>query len=118
MTATAGRMIHRARIERDSNTTADAYGQPDVPTWAATYTAQPCYLWQPIGQRGEITGERNADIYDHRLLVPLTVDVTEEDRINGITNRRGATISDSVYNIRQIVRKPDHLLLVLETVQS
>lgn len=117
MTTTASRMIHRARIERDSNTTPDAYGQPDVPTWAATYTAQPCYLWQPLG-RGEITGERNADIYDHRLLLPLTVDVTEEDRITQVVNRRGATVSDSTYNIRQIVRKPDHLLLVLEAVQS
>ena len=54
----------------------------------------------------------------HRLLVPLTVDVTETDRITEIRDRKGALIADAVYKIRQIVRKPDHLLLVLETVQS
>jgi len=112
------RMVHRATIERDGNLVADAYGQPDAPVWYAHVTGQACYFWEPSAQRGEIAGERNADIYAHRLLLPLAVDVTEEDRVNGVTDRRGQTITAAVFNITQIVRKPDHLLLVLETVQS
>ena len=116
--STRQRMTHRATIERNGNLVPDAYGQPDAPVWYAHLTGQACYFWEPTAQRGEITGERNADVYAHRLLLPLAVDVTEEDRVNGVTDRRGQTISDGVFGITQIVRKPDHLLLVLETVQS
>ena len=115
---TRQRMTHRAIIERNGNLAPDAYGQPDVPIWYPHVSAQPCYFWEPTGQRGEIVGERNADVYAHRLLLPLLVDVTEEDRINGITDRRGQTITAAVFNITQVVRKPDHLLLVLEVVES
>ena len=116
--STRQRMRHRAIIERNGNLTPDAYGQPDVPIWYVHVGGAPCYFWEPSAQRGEIAGERNADIYAHRLLLPLGVDITEEDRVNGVTDRRGQTISDGVFGITQIVRKPDHLLLVLETVQS
>lgn len=112
------RMVHRATIERDGNLVADAYGQPDAPVWYAHVTGQACYFWEPSAQRGEIAGERNADIYAHRLLLPLGVDITEEDRINGVRDRRGQMITAAVFNITQIVRKPDHLLLVLEVVES
>lgn len=111
-------MTHRTLIERDGNLASDAYGQPDVPTWYALVTAQPCYFWEPSTQRGELVGERNADLYAHQLVLPLGVDITETDRINGVTDRRGRSISTSIYNITQIVRKPDHLLLVLKEAES
>lgn len=114
--STRNRMVQRALVQRATYTT-DAYGQP-VPTWATHIAAQPCYFWEPTGQRGEIVGERNADIYSHRLLVPLTTDVTEEDRISGVVDRRARTVTASVFNVTQVVRKPDHLLLVLEVVES
>jgi hypothetical protein len=112
------RLVHRALIERNRTLAADAYGQPAEPTWYAHIVIQRCYFWEPSAQRGEQIGERNADLYSHRLLLPLTVDVTEEDRVNGIRDRRGRTINAGVFAIQQIVRKPDHLLLVLEAVQS
>ena len=63
-------------------------------------------------------GERNADIYSHRMIVPRGTDITEEDRVNGIADRKGTVITAGVFDIKQIVRKPNHLLLVLEAVQS
>jgi hypothetical protein len=107
------RMTHRALVERATYTT-DAYG----PTWATHIAAQPCYFWEPTGQRGEIVGPRNADSYAHRLIVPLDTAITEEDRISGVVDRRARVITASVFNITQLVRKPDHLLLVLEVVES
>jgi hypothetical protein len=109
-------MVHRALVERATYTT-DAYGQP-VPTWATQVASQACYFWEPSAQRGEQMGERNADIYSHRLVVPQGTDITEEDRVNGVTDRKGTVITEALFDIKQIVRKPDHLLLVLETVQS
>ena len=116
--STRQRMVHRTTIERNGNLAPDAYGQPDAPAWYPHITGQSCYFWEPSSQRGEQMNERNADIYSHRLLLPLGTDITEEDRINGVTDRHGATISDGVFDIKQIVRKPDHLRLVLEAVQS
>jgi len=116
--STRNRMMHRALVQRDTTATTDAYGQPDVPTWTTHIPAQPCYFWEPSAQRGEQRGERNADLYSQRLLVPLGTDITEEDRISGISDRRGRTVSDGVFGITQIVRKPDHLLLALEAVES
>lgn len=112
------RMTHRVIVERNGNLAPDAYGQSDAPTWYPHLTGQAGYFWEPSSQRGEQIAARNADIYSHRLLLPLGVDVTEEDRINGVTDRRGETISNGTFDIKQIVRKPDHLLLVLEVVQS
>jgi hypothetical protein len=115
--STRQRMTHRATVQR-ATTVTDAYGLPGPPTWADHIAALACYFYEPSGQRGEQIGERNADLYSHRLLAPAGTDVTEEDRIAGIVDRRGETVTDAVFDIKQIVRKPDHLLLVLEAVQS
>lgn len=109
-------MVHRALVERATYTT-DAYGQP-VPTWATHVASQPCYFWEPWAQRGEQMGERNADIYSHRMVVPKGTDITEEDRVNGVADRMGTVITAALFDIKQVVRKPNHLLLVLEAVQS
>ena len=111
-------MVHRTTIERNGNLAPDAYGQPDAPTWYPHLVQQACYFWEPSSQRGEQMGERNADIYSHRMVLPKGTDITEEDRVNGIADRKGTVITAGVFDIKQIVRKPDHLLLVLEAVQS
>ncbi len=116
MNASRGQMTQRALVERATYTT-DAYGQA-VPTWATHIAAQACYYWEPSAQVGTITGARNADSYSHRLLVPLDTDITEEDRINGIADRRATVITARVFRITQLVRKREHLLLVLEVVES
>jgi hypothetical protein len=111
-------MVQRTNIERNGNLAPDAYGQPDAPTWYPHLVQQSCYFWEPSSQRGEQMGERNADIYSHRMVVPKGTDITEEDRVNGVADRTGTVITTGVFDIKQIVRKPNHLLLVLEAVQS
>lgn len=114
--AARDRMTHRARIER-SSAGRDQYGNQLPATWAVHLAAQPCYYWQPSVGRAETEGERNYRAYGHQMLVPLGTDVRESDRVNGIVDRRGYSVSADVFGIIAIVRKPDHLLLTLETIK-
>lgn len=115
---TRSRMTHRALVERNTSTGVDGYNQPLPPTWETHITAQPCYLFTPsAGAPGEILDEdKGAVVGGHRLLVPLGTDVTEGDRINGVTDRRGQTVNANLFNVRLVIRKPDHRLLLLETI--
>jgi hypothetical protein len=111
------RMVHRALVQRDPTAaTPDAYGNAQAATWVTHIAAQPCYYWQPSGQRGETQGERNFLVYGHQVLMPLGVDITAADRINGIADRNAGVVSADVFGITAIVRKPDHLLLTLEVI--
>jgi hypothetical protein len=112
------RMTHRALVQRDANAgTQDAYGNEQAASWATQIAAQACYYWQPATGRAESQGERNVLIYGHQVVMPLETDITEADRINGITDRRGRVVSADVFGITGIARKPDHLLLTLEVIK-
>lgn len=119
---TRARMTRRCVVERDASlgtgASADPLNAPVAPFWASHLTDVPCYYFEPSGQRGEIVGVRNADVYAPRLLIPTGLDVTEADRINGIFDRDGVRVLDRVLSIEQIVRKRDHWLLVTGTVES
>lgn len=112
------RMTHRAVVERNTSTGVDDHNQPLPPTWTTHIAAQACYLYTPSGGApGEILDEdKGAVVGGHRLLVPLSADITEGDRINGVTDRRGQTVNASKFNVRLVIRKPDHKLLLLETI--
>ena len=112
--STRSRMVHRCLIERRLSTALDAYGNEQPATWDIHSRSQPCYYWQPPG-RGEQVGPVNVNVYVHQLLLPLGTDVTEADRINGIYDRAGQPVAARVFNIKAVVRKPDHLLLTLES---
>jgi hypothetical protein len=109
------RMTHRCLIERNSLPGLDGYGNARPPTWATLLSAQPCYYYQPSVRSAEQQGERNVKVYAQQLLLPLGVDVTEADRINGVVDRLGRSVAAGPFNIVAIVRKPDHLLLSLES---
>lgn len=112
------RMTHRALVQRNTTAaTPDTYGNAQAATWVTQISAQPCYYWQPSGQRAETQGERNFLAYGHQVVMPLGVDITEADRINGITDRNAGVVSADVFGITAIVRKPDHLLLALEVIK-
>jgi len=115
-------MTRRCRIERDASlgtgAGADPLNGPLAPVWEAHLADVPCYYFEPTGQRGEITGTRNADLYAPRLLIPTGLDVTENDRVHGIYDRDGGLVLDRTLGIVQIVRKPDHWLLVTEVVEA
>jgi hypothetical protein len=112
---TRSRMTHRCTVERNGSPGPDGYGNARPSEWGVHISAQPCYYSQPAA-RGEVQGERNVNLYVHQVLVPLGVDVTTADRINGVSDRRGLSVAAGPFNITAIRRLPDHLLLSLESV--
>lgn len=107
------RMVHRCLIQRNLSVGLDAYGNVRAPQWGTHVAGQACYYWQPTAR--EVQGERNVTVGGHALLLPLGVDVTPADRINGVTTRLGYPIAEGPFNITGVIRKPDHLLLTLES---
>ena len=111
-------MKHRADIWRDVNLgETDPWNSPVAPDPQLHTAQQPCYLYQPR-MGGEIQGKRNVDIYTWRMHTPRNVDITEQDQVRNVTDRVGAEITSHVFNIIQVVRKPQHWILTLEVVSS
>lgn len=114
------RMTQRATVERDQTDplvdTTDS-GNPEPPDWQTHIEALPCWLYSSAG-REAVEPQRVAVVEDIRLLVPLGSDVTERDRVNGIVDRLGSSILADLMNIRTVLRKRDHLELMLTRVTS
>jgi hypothetical protein len=113
-------MTHRALIERPGIDTTDAYGQPVPGVFALHIAAQPCYWYEAITRAvpGESAdGQKILIAASHQMLVPLTADILESDRVNGVRDRRGAIVTDEVMNIKQRAHRRDHALLLLEVIR-
>jgi hypothetical protein len=110
-------MTMRCTISRNMTAAFDAYGNEQAADYGEHIASQPCYWYQSSSFRGgEQVGERNLVVYTKQLLVPLGADITEADRITDIRDRQGRSLTAEVFNIKEIVRKPDHLLLGMEAV--
>ncbi len=116
-TITSGRvrsqMTHRCLIERNTQTGTDPQGNALAPTWSTHLSDQACKLWQRPDDE-IIDGRRTVVAESIRLVLPVATDVTEADRVNGVTDRRGATVLAGVMNIRSVVKKASHLELSLD----
>ena len=116
MTTVRSRMIHRCTIERDSGGSVTSIGAKNVPSWDPLLTDQPCFLSMfRVARSGKeiITPDVGAGLSDIVLHLPLGIDVTIKDRINGVTNRLGASILDGVMDIKSVLPHHDHLELKL-----
>jgi hypothetical protein len=115
-------MTHRCQVERDANEgMLDDYNNPQAPDWYTLEDEQPCYFFQP---RARQTGEYRGDDQLHtvvistlQMLMPRDADVTPQDRINEIVDRRGETVASGRYNITQVLLRPRHKLVILESVR-
>ena len=107
-------LIHRCTIER-ATTTDDDYGNPGPPTWAAHLSDQPCRTWATAGREVVTNTTTLVVVKDVRLMLPLGVDVTEQDRVASVTYR-GDTIQAGPLGIRAVLTHQDHIELVLERI--
>lgn len=112
-------MRHRCVIERDVNA-ADAaprtgWNQSDDPDWQEHLTSLPCRAWTE--SVGEPADDRKTAAYEgRRLAVAVGTDVTESDRVAGVTDR-GAVLFEGPMSIEGVQRYPDHLELTLERIR-
>jgi hypothetical protein len=111
------RMTQRALVQRYTPGASDDSGNPTAGSWATHLSALACWLYGST-EKEAVTEETTAVITDLRLMVPLSADVTEQDRINGVTDRRGTAIEAGLLHIDTVLRKRTHLQLSLTRVTS
>lgn len=111
--ATGASLTQRCSIERDaSSATDDGWGNPNVPNWQPHLSDVRCFAWAESGQEvieGSATVEPVQTVH---LLLPADTDVTERDRVATVTYR-GGTAQDGPLAVRALLRRPDHIELVL-----
>lgn len=110
-----GLMPHRADVQRDNASTTTDWNTPVKPDWQTHLLNVKCFLWSR-NKREAIDEEKIAVIEDLRCMMPLGTDVTEKDRIANVKDRQGVTIVSGSFDVQGLMRKHDHLELVLEKV--
>lgn len=111
------RMTQRALIQRATSAGTDDYGNPLPPSWATHIASLPIWLYAST-EREAVTEETTAVVADLRAMVPLDADVTEQDRIAGITDRRGNVIEPATLGVETVLYQRSHRQLTLSRVTS
>lgn len=108
-------MTHRALVQRNTTSTTDDLGQPSAPAWSTHIASLACWFWQTAER--EVVGDKAAIVGDMKMIVPRGTDITEADRINGITSKNGiTTIRSGVLLIEAVIPRRDHLELMLRGI--
>lgn len=96
-------------------TPVDAYGDAPTPSWTTHIASLACFFY--VGTGGaEQARQRGTVVFEQlRMLVPKGTDITEQDRINGIVDRRGTSIYAGALNIESVTPAHSHLELRLES---
>lgn len=111
--ATRSSMTQRCAVERDGAATDDE-GNPAAPAWSSHIASLSCRFFHGTAEREVIDSDRSVVVEDSRMYVPLGTDITEADRINGVTDRLGNAIHSGLFNIRAVTRRATHLELLLQ----
>jgi hypothetical protein len=113
MTVLANILTHSCTIQRDANAgTADAFGQPNPPSWQNHLASLPCRTQAAAGREAVANTTTVVVIEDVRLVVQSGTDVTEADRVSSVTYR-GDEIQAGPLTIRAKLVHQDHIELVL-----
>lgn len=111
--ATGVSLTQRCTIERDQSASSDdGWGNPTVPDWQTHLSDVPCLAWAEDG-REVIEGSATVEpVQTVHLVLSADTDVTERDRVATVTYR-GGTAQDGPLAVRALLRRPDHIELVL-----
>ena len=105
-------MQDRCSIER--KTTASDGGGGETETWEPHLTVR-CLARDDASREAEqAEGGGTIVVRDRRILVPVTTDVTEEDRIAAVTDKFGDELYAGPMQITAIAERPTHLDLFVE----
>ena len=107
-------MKMRCTVQRNTQTSADAYGHLEPATWTDHITEQRCWLYTRRG-RDVIDGRVTAEVQELRAFVPLGTDIGTADRITSL-EQDGTSINDRTFAVQSVERKPTHIELTLEAV--
>lgn len=105
-------MTFRCQFERDLTA-----GTSDETNFQDVGTPVTCFLWATAGRETQ-GAEKITVVEDLRALVPLASDVKVTDRIRAVTDRLGNVVESRRLLILSILRRADHLELLLEAVSN
>ncbi|MBW8322083.1 MAG: hypothetical protein K0M49_02325 [Arenimonas sp.] len=111
----SGRLTMRAAVERNQATGKDNWGNPLPPQFAALGT-YPCFAWSNVS-REVVDGDKVAAIEDMRAMFALSADITEDDEISTIADRKGAVLIAGRLKVEgPVQRKHTHLEVALKRI--
>lgn len=111
------RMTQRALVQRHTSPGLDDYDMPLPGTWAQHLAAMPCFLYGTT-EREAVSEERTAVVTKLKMMAPISADVTEQDRISGVVDRRGTVIESGLLHVEVVLRKQTHAELTLSRVSA
>lgn len=87
----AGRLTMLARVERNTATGDDSWGNPVAPNFTVLHNALPCFVYSK-SSRELVDGAKTAMIEDLRVMIALGADIAEGDEITAVSDRAGTVI--------------------------
>lgn len=112
---TTSSFIHRATVQRNTQTGTDAHGHPLVPVWIA-HLALDCRVYTNK-KLLVVDGDKQATKANLRIAYRLSDDITRADRITAVKDRNNITLYSETYEIKQITRRRDHFEADLEDIE-
>ncbi|MDZ4307559.1 hypothetical protein [Allopontixanthobacter sp.] len=112
----AGRLTHRAALERNVAVGADDWGQPLAADFQSTGDPLACFVWSNTS-RELVDGAKTALIEDLRGLFAQGADIREGDEIASVTDRAGTTIISGRLKVEGPVQfKHTHVEVALQRI--
>lgn len=104
---------HLTTVQRDANAgQLNSVGAQASPSWSDHLTGLICHAWTNAG-REQIDATTSVVVEDMRCIVELGTDITEQDRLNGVTDADGNPVINGLIGIRAVIARADHLELIL-----
>ena len=112
---TTSSFVHRATVQRNTPAATDTYGHAGIPSFAAHLTLD-CRVYTP--KRTIVRdGDKDATVVQMRLAFRLGADIVTGDRITAVKDRNGSTLYSATYEVRQPVRRVDHMEADLQEIE-
>ena len=84
----AGRLTMLARVERNTASGTDSWGNPVEPAFTLLHTALACFVYSP-SSRELVDGAKTAQIEDLRIMIARDADLAPGDEITTVMDRLG-----------------------------
>lgn len=112
----AGRLTHRARVERGAAAGNDSWGNPTEPVFTVLHNALACFVYSKTS-RELVDGAKTAQIEDLRVMIALGADLVEGDVITAVSDRLGNTIVEGRLKVEGPVQyKHNHREAALQRI--
>lgn len=111
-------MVHRCTVQRDASVGAggDPWGNDQAPAWSDHLVDLPCRFWFEEGRTIK-DGDQQIELTKRKLVVPDFTDITEDDRVFNVRDRRGRELADGPMRVDSVGRRDGHLVAWLVDVR-